>query len=80
MGLEQFLTEEDKIKSLEHVQSLMYSQLYSMCVRAGIDPDEFDYKTWQMPEITEENVQLRTMYISIKHTCESLIIIDSKIG
>lgn len=80
MGLEQFLTEEDKVKSLEQIQQLMYGQLFSMCVRAGIDPEDFDYKTWEAPEITPDNMQLRSLHNSIKHACDSLKVIDSKLG
>lgn len=80
MGLEQFLTEEDKIASLTEVRNLLFRELYALCVRAAIDPDTFDYETWEIPSINETNILLQQTYHAIAHASESIVIIDGKIG
>lgn len=49
MGIEQFLTSADKLESLKKVQKLIAVELYSICLRAAIDPDLFDYETYTPP-------------------------------
>ncbi len=80
MGLEQFLTAEDKIASLTDIQSFMYKELYVTCVRAGIDPDTFDYETWVKPEYVMENGHLNPIYEMMAQMCENLMIIDNKLS
>jgi hypothetical protein len=80
MGLEQFLTEEDKVASLTEIRSFMYKELFQLCIRAGIDPMDFEYETWEIPEYTEENRHLAQMYGTINQTCKNLIIIDRKLA
>jgi hypothetical protein len=80
MGLEQFLTEEDKIASLTEVRNLLFRELYALCVRAAIDPDTFEYENWEIPSIDETNTLLQQTYYAIAHASESIVIIDGKIG
>jgi hypothetical protein len=80
MGLEQFLTEEDKAAALTDIRSFMYKELFQMCIRAGIDPMDFEYETWEVPEITEENKFLTPMYMMLAQTCKNLMIIDRKLS
>jgi hypothetical protein len=80
MGLEQFLTEEDKAASLTEVRSFMYKELFQLCVRAGIDPMDFEYETWETPEYTEDTRHLVSLYGTINQTCKNLIIIDRKLA
>jgi hypothetical protein len=49
MGIEQFLTAEDKIASLEKLTKLLSLDIYTLCLRAGIDPDGFDYLSYEAP-------------------------------
>jgi hypothetical protein len=80
MGLEQFLTAEDKVASLTEVRSFMYKELFQMCIRVGIDPMDFEYETWQIPEYTQENIHLAGMYGIVNQTCKNLMIIDRKLA
>jgi hypothetical protein len=80
MGLEQFLTEDDKVASLTEVRSFMYKELFQLCIRAGIDPMDFEYETWEIPEHTGENGHLAHIYGTINQTCKNLIIIDGKLA
>ena len=80
MGLEQFLTEDDKAAALASVRSFMYTELFQVCIRAGIDPTDFEYETWVMPELTKDNRHLVPMYIVITQACKNLIIIDAKLA
>jgi hypothetical protein len=80
MGLEQFLTEEDKVASLTEVRSFMYKELFQMCIRAGIDPMDFEYETWEVPEYTADTRHLTVMYEVINQTCKNLLIIDRKLA
>jgi hypothetical protein len=80
MALEDFLTAEDKIASLEALRNRTFSELYTICIRMNIDTDSFEYETWQAPERTAENDAIYVNYNMIQRMCESLKIIDSKIG
>jgi hypothetical protein len=80
MGLEQFLTEEDKAAALTEVRSFMFQELFQVCIRAGINPTDFEYETWVQPELTKDNRHLVPIYIVITQACENLIIIDRKLA
>ena len=80
MGLEQFLTEDDKVAALTAVRSFMYTELFQMCLRAGINPTDFEYETWVMPEFTKDNRHLAAVYVMITQACENLTIIDRKLA
>lgn len=80
MPLEDFLSAEDKRKALEALRNRTFSELYTLCIRMNIDPDTFDYETWQAPERTQENDAIYVNYGMIQRMCEALKIIDLKIG
>jgi hypothetical protein len=80
MPLEDFLTAEDKVAALQALRNRTFTELYTLCIRMNIDPDTFEYETWQAPEKTDENAPIYTSYNMIQRMCESLKIIDSKIG
>lgn len=80
MGLEQFITEENKIASLTSLRNRLFEELYSLCIRAAIDPDEMDYLTWTTPEYNENNSGIYNVLETIGRMCQSLKIIDQKIG
>lgn len=80
MPIEDFINAEDKRASLEALRIRTFNEVYTLCIRMGIDTDDFDYETWELPERTEENTNIYTNYTMIKRMCESLKIIDSKIG
>ena len=80
MPLEDFINAEDKVLALEALRTRTFNEVYSLCVRLGIDVDTFDYETWELPERTEDTDHIFTNFKMIKRMCESLKIIDSKIG
>ncbi len=80
MGLGDFLTAEDKVASLQALRGRTFSELYGMCVRVGIDPDLMDYETWTLPELDELNKSYHAALRAIARMCETLKIIDNKIG
>ena len=80
MGLESFLTAEDKTAALEALRSRTFSELFTTCIRMGIVVETFEYETWELPEKTEENSPVYMNFYMIERMCESLKIIDSKIG
>jgi len=80
MPLEDFINAEDKVLALEALRTRTFNEVYSLCVRLGIDVDTFDYETWELPERTEDIDHVFTNFKMIKRMCESLKIIDSKIG
>ena len=80
MGLEQFLTEDDKAAALTAVRSFMYTEIFQMCLRVGIDPTDFEYETWVQPGFTKDNRHLAAVYAMITQACESLTIIDRKLA
>lgn len=80
MPLEDFMNAEDKVLALEALRNRTFNEVFSLCIRLGIDVDTFDYETWELPERTEDIDHIFTNFKMIKRMCESLKIIDSKIG
>jgi hypothetical protein len=80
MSLEDFIAAEDKVAALEALRSRTFSEIYTACIRMGIDVDAFEYETWELPEQTDENTPVYINFHMIKRMCESLKIIDSKLG
>lgn len=80
MGLEQFLTEDDKVAALTEVRSFMYKELFHLCIRAGIDPMDFEYETWEMPEITTDKEHIFSVLSAINQACINLNIVDRKLA
>lgn len=75
MGIEQFLTSEDKIASLEKLAKMLSLEIYTLCFRAGIDPDNFDHSTYEAPL-----GGLTISYVKDLETrCKSLAAAESKL-
>lgn len=81
MGFEDFLTAEDKVTALTEMRRAMFTELYTLCIRANIDPDTVDYETWTIPEETDTTyLTVRHFLLEINRICESIKIVDLKIG
>lgn len=80
MPIGDFLNAENKIAALEELREITFRELYTFCVRAQIDPDTMEYETWELPELSNENVGIYHLYKVIDRYCTSLRIIDEKIG
>jgi hypothetical protein len=46
MGINQFLTDAEKIEALIKIKSVLSVEIYSMCVKLGIEPDDFDHASY----------------------------------
>jgi hypothetical protein len=80
MPVGDFLNAENKVAALEELREITFRELYTFCVRAQIDPDTMEYETWELPELSNENVGIYHLYRVIDRYCTSLRIIDEKIG
>jgi|694.fasta_scaffold29120_3 hypothetical protein len=80
MPLGDFLNAENKTAALEELRNQTFRELYVFCIKAQIDPDLMDYETWELPEVSNNNVAIHHFYKVIERFCESLKMIDEKIG
>lgn len=75
MGIEQFLTSQDKIASLEKLAKMLSIEIYTLCLRAGIDPDTFDHSTYEAPF-----GGLNLAYVKdLEARCKSLVAAENKL-
>lgn len=75
MGIEQFLTNEDKLSSLEKIKKLIAIEIYSLCIRASFDPDDFDYETYYPPVNYREIPYLE----HLTRQCDAMKVVVQKI-
>ena len=80
MPIGDFLNAENKTAALEELREATFRELFVFCIKAQIDPDTVDYETWEQPELSNENVGVYHLYKVIDRYCNSLRIIDQKIG
>jgi hypothetical protein len=76
MGLEQFLTENDKRASLEKLTKMLALDIYTLCLRAGIDPDTFSYVDYVVP--TDGLIPSYTRELEAR--CKSLAAAEQKLA
>jgi hypothetical protein len=79
MGIEQFLTEEDKLASLKRVQELLRMDIFEGCLKCGYDVTTFDYTTFEMPQIDADTVHNINLIYSLVQKSQALVSIDNKI-
>lgn len=79
MGIEQFLTNSDKVASLNKVKELLAFEIYSLLLRIGIDPEGFDYATYQRPEITVDNDSIAMQLLALEKHINSFISVIKKL-
>lgn len=78
---EQFLNSENKKQSLLIVKQHMLNEINYLINKTNFDLNNFDYSNFSIPlEINNLDRDTQHKLISILHLCESIIIIDSKIG
>jgi hypothetical protein len=80
MPIGDFLSAENKTAALEELRETTFRELFVFCIKAQIDPDTIDYETWELPELSQDNVGVYHLYKTIDRFCTSLRIIDEKIG
>jgi hypothetical protein len=49
MGIEQFMTDDNRAAVLRRIIPALASEIYRLCFVSGIDADEFDYTTYVAP-------------------------------
>jgi hypothetical protein len=79
MGIESFLTEQDKLASLNKVKSLTSIEIYKLCLRLGIDPDGFDYETYETPVFETYDPSMVSHPVTLKNYCDNLKLVMAKI-
>lgn len=79
MGIEQFLTESDKLTSLKKIQQILQIDIFELCLKCGYDPDLFDYKNFEMPIIDADEVHNINLIYSLVQKCKALVSVDEKI-
>lgn len=80
MPVGDFLNAENKVAALQELREATFRELFVFCIKAQIDPDTIEYETWQMPELSQDNLGVYHLYKVIDRFCNSLRIIDEKIG
>lgn len=76
MGIENFLTDAEKIETLNKIKSLLSVEIYSMCIKLGIDPDDFEYGSYSAANATASQMTQSTL---LESHCQKLSIVVQKL-
>jgi hypothetical protein len=76
MGIGQFLTNAEKIETLNTIKSVLSVEIYSMCVKLGIEPDDFDYSSYSA---TNAPASQLTQFNLLEFHCQKLIAVIEKL-
>lgn len=71
------LTNEQKIQSANGLKTRIHSEMYSVLLSVGVDPDTFDAETWTPPEMASPGAG---RYARIIEIIETINLIDTKIA
>lgn len=78
---EQFLDTDNIDESLSEVKSISLQQINNILEYLEISNNDFDYKTWEMPdEVATFPDDIKKYYVMIAHLCQYCRIADEKIG
>jgi hypothetical protein len=80
MGLEQFLTAEDKIQSLLEVKTILEREIFFLCNKYRIDTDSIDIATFSVDSISEPVEIFKQGYLTIQEHCKSLNAVIAKLA
>lgn len=81
MADEQFLNSDNIVESLSLVKKYMLTEIEYLVNKTKYNLVNFNYSTFSLPsEINELDKDTQYNLVSILHLCESVTIIDSKIG
>jgi hypothetical protein len=78
MGIEQFLTTDDKKAALEKLTYLLASEIYYLSLKFGMDPDELDYSSFTAP-LDDSGVPFPHL-LDIENKCKSLHAAQQKLA
>lgn len=76
MGIDQFLTDDEKVEELNRIKSILSVEIYSMCVRLGIEPDNFDYSSYSAINAPASQM---TQFTLLESHCKKLSTIMQKL-
>jgi hypothetical protein len=76
MGIDQFLTDVEKIETLNRLKSVLSVEIYSMCVKLGIDPDNFEYVSYSA---TNAPASQMTQFTLLESHCQKLSTVVQKL-
>ena len=71
------LTNEQKIQSANVLKTRFCTEMYSVLLSVGIDPDTFDAETWTAPQMASPGAG---RYARIIEIIEAINLIDAKIA
>ena len=76
MGIDQFLTDAEKIEALIKIKTVLSIEIYSMCVKLGIEPDDFDHSSYNAENSPKSQM---TQFALLESHCKKLSAVVKKI-
>lgn len=76
MGINNFLTNAEKIETLNRLKSVLSSEIYSMCVKLGIEPDTFEYASYSATNAPPSQM---TQFTLLESHCQKLSTVVQKL-
>jgi|LakMenEpi03Aug12_release.lakeMendotaPanAssembly.Ray.scaffolds.fasta_scaffold3616380_1 hypothetical protein len=70
------LTNEQKLQSLNGLKTRIKTEMYSLLLSLGIDPDTFDPEAWVRPETASPSAD---RFARLVECIETLDLVDTKI-
>jgi hypothetical protein len=80
MGIEQFLSAEDKKAALTEVKSLLEREIYFLCLKHGIDTDTIDIETFTVQGVVGAGPSSMMGYSIIETHCKNLVAVNAKLA
>jgi len=80
MGIEQFLSADDKRAALEEVKGLLEKEIYFLCMKHGLDPEDVDPDTFAVEGIVNPNPVAMVNYRIIETHCKNLVAVKAKLA
>lgn len=80
MGIEQFLSAEDKKAALQEVKSLLEKEIYFLCLKTGIDPEDVDPETFTAQGVINPLPVSMMTYQIIETHCKNLVAVTAKLA
>jgi hypothetical protein len=73
--MSEFRSLEDKISALYEMKKAISAEVYKLCFRCGLDPDVFDYSSFE----AAPNIPILSYSGQLEKRCKQIIAIVNKI-
>jgi hypothetical protein len=80
MGIEQFLSADDKKAALQEVKSLLEREIYFLCLKTGLDPEDVDPETFTVQGLISPLPSSIMTYQIIETHCKNLVAVTAKLA